>query len=103
MRSRAAVVFIIVISIVFALFLSNSTVTNSASPPPVPANFEDVAIASVAAPTGIAFTQDERLFITPQPGERRISQNGALRAPPALNIASRLCRNSERGLLGIAA
>ena len=102
MRSRAAVVFIIVISIVFALFLSNSTVTNSASPPPVPANFEDVAIASVAAPTGIAFTPDERLLITTQPGQLRIYQNGALLTTPALNIASRLCTNSERGLLGIA-
>ena len=76
-------------------------VTNSAAPP-VPPNFEDVPIASVTAPTALAFTPDGRLLITTQTGQLRIYQNGALIATPALDIASRICTNSERGLLGIA-
>jgi glucose/arabinose dehydrogenase len=87
---------------VFALFSSNFQVINSASPP-LPANFEDVAIANVAAPTALAFTPDGRLLITTQPGQLRIYQNGTLLATPALNMGSRLCTNSERGLLGVAA
>src|SRR5688572_25982998 len=85
----------------FALFFSDTRVTNSAAPP-VPPNFEDVAIASVGAPTALAFTPDGRLLITTQPGQLRIYQNGVLLATPALNISSRICTNSERGLLGIA-
>ncbi|MFL6469180.1 MAG: PQQ-dependent sugar dehydrogenase [Pyrinomonadaceae bacterium] len=100
MRYRAAAVFFIVISVVFVLYSSKSTATNSA--PPIPPNFEDVAVATVAGPTGIAFTPDERLLITTQPGQLRIYQNGALLATPALNIASRICTNSERGRLGVA-
>ena len=94
---------VVVLSCLFAaaLFSSGLEVTSSA-PLPVPPNFEDVAIASVGAPTGLAFTPDGRLLITTQTGQLRIYENGALLATPALNIASRICTNSERGLLGIA-
>src|SRR5688572_2795181 len=96
-------VLVVLLSFLFAiaLFSSDLQITNSAAPP-VPANFEDVAIASVPAPTALAFTPDGRLLITTQPGQIRIYQNGALIATPALNIGSRICTNSERGLLGIA-
>ena len=79
----------------------HSRKANSAASP-IPPNFEDAAIANVAAPTGLAFTPDERLLITTQLGQLRIYQNGALVATPALNIGSRICTNSERGLLGVA-
>ena len=68
----------------------------------LPSDFEDVAVTSVAGPTSLAFTPDGRLLITTQGGQLRVYQNGALVATPALDLASRLCTNSERGLLGIA-
>ena len=101
MSKQSALVVSLLCLTAFALFSSELQVTNSAAPP-VPANFEDVAIANVAAPTALAFTPDGRLLITTQPGQLRIYQNGALLATPALNIGSRLCTNSERGLLGVA-
>ena len=68
----------------------------------VPAGFEDALIATVAAPTGIAFTPDGRLLITTQPGRLYIVQNETLVPTPALDLAAALCTNSERGLLGVA-
>ena len=68
----------------------------------VPAGFEDSVVATVAAPTAIAFTPDGRLLITTQPGTLRIVQNGTLLPTPALNLGASLCTNSERGLLGLA-
>jgi glucose/arabinose dehydrogenase len=68
----------------------------------VPAGFEDAVVATVAAPTGLAFTPDGRLLITTQPGRLYIVQNDTLLTTPALNLAAILCTNSERGLLGVA-
>jgi glucose/arabinose dehydrogenase len=68
----------------------------------VPAGFEDTLVATVASPTGLAFTPDGRLLVTTQPGRLRIVENGVLLATPALDLASTLCTNSERGLLGVA-
>ena len=86
----------------FLAFFSSAPRKANSAASPIPPNFEDVAIATVAAPTGIAFTPDERLLITTQPGQLRIYQNGTLLATPALNISGQICSNSERGLLGIA-
>jgi glucose/arabinose dehydrogenase len=69
---------------------------------PVPAQFEDVLVANVIAPTGLAFTPDGRMLITRQYGQLRIYQNGALLATPALDLTGQLCLNNERGLLGVA-
>jgi glucose/arabinose dehydrogenase len=101
MWKQAVLVVLLSCLFVIAFFSPDTPVTTSAAPP-VPANFEDVAIASVGAPTALAFTPDGRLLITTQSGQIRIYQNGALIATPALNIGSRICTNSERGLLGIA-
>ncbi len=69
----------------------------------LPSDFEDVLVATVGAPTALAFTPDGRLLITTQGGQVRVYQNGALLATPALALpSSRLCSNSERGLLSIA-
>jgi glucose/arabinose dehydrogenase len=68
----------------------------------VPADFSDTLVTSIASPTALAFTPDGRMLIATQPGQLRVFQNGALRATPALNLAARLCANSERGLLGVA-
>ena len=68
----------------------------------LPPNFTDTLIASVGAPTAIAFTPDGRMLVTTQGGQLRIVKNGALLATPAVNLAAKLCANSERGLLGAA-
>lgn len=68
----------------------------------VPANFTDTLVAGVGAPTALAFTPDGRLLITTQPGALRIYQNGTLLVTPALTFPStKICSNSERGLLGV--
>jgi hypothetical protein len=68
MSKRA--VRIVFLSCLFAigLFASRLQVIDSAAPP-VPPNFEDVAIATVAAPTSVAFAPDGRLRISTQSGQ----------------------------------
>jgi len=78
------------------------TFWSAAAAAAVPAGFEDTLVASIASPTGLAFTPDGRILVTTQPGQLRIVENGVLLPTPALNLASILCTNSERGLLGVA-
>ena len=72
-----------------------------ASEATVPAGFADNLVTNVTAPTALAFTPDGRLLVTSQSGVLRIYKNGALLGT-ALNISSKVCSNSERGLLGVA-
>lgn len=70
----------------------------------VPTQFTDALVANVPAPTAVAFMPDGRMLLSTQPGQLRVrTAAGALLATPALNLSSRLCTNSERGLLGVAA
>lgn len=69
----------------------------------VPAGFTDSRVASVVAPTGLAATPDGRLLVSSQRGQVRVVKNGTLLATPALDLSSRICTNSERGVLGVAA
>ncbi|MFI5007921.1 MAG: PQQ-dependent sugar dehydrogenase, partial [Solirubrobacterales bacterium] len=70
----------------------------------LPTNFVDELVASVTAPTAIAFTPDGRLLITTQsPRTVRVYQAGSLLPTPALTIpAAQICTDSERGILGVA-
>jgi glucose/arabinose dehydrogenase len=69
----------------------------------LPPNFFDQLVATVGAPTALAFTPDGRLLITTQGGALRVYQAGSLLATPALTIpGAQICTNSERGLLGVA-
>lgn len=69
----------------------------------VPAGFTDSLVATLGAPTALAFTPDGRLLITTQSGALRIHQGGTLLATPALTFpASSICTASEQGLLGVA-
>ncbi len=69
----------------------------------VPSGFRDDAVATVGAPTAIAFTPDGRLLVTTQDGRLLVGQNGTLVATPALTFAAtQICSNGERGLLGVA-
>jgi glucose/arabinose dehydrogenase len=72
------------------------------TPTPVPTRREDALVANIGGPTAIAFAPDGRLLITTQGGQLRVYQNGNLLATPALDLSSRVCSNSERGLLGVA-
>jgi glucose/arabinose dehydrogenase len=83
---------------VFTLLISTAATVRAA----LPAGFQDTLIASVAAPTALAFTPDGRLLITTQTGQLRVVQNGTLLATSALNLSASICTNSERGLLGVA-
>src|SRR5262249_7074929 len=68
----------------------------------VPASFTDSLVAGVASPTDVAFLPDGRLLVTTQPGKLRLVANGALQSTPVLDLSSRLCTNSERGMLSVA-
>jgi glucose/arabinose dehydrogenase len=75
----------------------------SAAPAAVlPAGFTDSLVASLSAPTALAFTPDGRLLVTSQSGALRVVQDGTLLDTPALDFGSGICSDNERGLLGIA-
>ncbi|MGH2531440.1 MAG: DUF7594 domain-containing protein [Thermomicrobiales bacterium] len=71
------------------------------TPAAVPNNFTDTAIATVGAPTDLAFTPDGRMLIATQGGRLRLYVNGSLRSTPALDLSGRVCADFERGLLGV--
>jgi glucose/arabinose dehydrogenase len=64
--------------------------------------FKDQLVASVGRPTALAFTPDGRMLIATQPGQLRVYKGRQLLQTPALDLSSRICSNSERGLLGVA-
>ncbi|HEY8559113.1 MAG TPA: PQQ-dependent sugar dehydrogenase [Pyrinomonadaceae bacterium] len=100
MSSR--IVFFVGCFFVFSLLVLSSKISVKTVSAAIPPDFEDALVASVGGPTALAFTPDGRLLITTQGGQVRVVENGALSATPALNLAARLCTNSERGLLGVA-
>jgi len=67
----------------------------------LPANFIDEQVTLAANPTAIDFAPDGRLLITRQPGEL-IVRAGATNTSAVTFPASKICSNSERGLLGVA-
>lgn len=73
-----------------------------AAQPSLPVGFTDTLVASVGDPTAIAFLPDGRMLVTSQNGMIRIFDGTALLSTPALDLRSRVCSSSERGLLGIA-
>jgi glucose/arabinose dehydrogenase len=68
----------------------------------LPSGFEDQLLTSASNPTALAFTPDGRMLVATKPGQLRVYKNGQLLQTPALNISSKICTNSERGLLGVA-
>ena len=65
-----------------------------------PEGFSDERVTGVPAPTALAFTPDGRMLVTSKPGRLYVYENG--QRTQALNISSRVCATSERGLLGVA-
>ena len=58
----------------------------SAATATVTAGFTDSLVASVAAPTALAFTPDGRLLVASQSGALRVVQGGTLVGTPALDF-----------------
>ena len=82
--------------------LASVVVTASPAQAVVPTGFADELVTAVGGPTALAFTPDGRMLITTQAGAVRVVQNGSLVSSPAITLSSRICTNSERGLLGVA-
>jgi len=68
----------------------------------LPPGFEERQVASLPAPTALAFLPDGAMLVATQRGQLRLVRDGALRDAPVLDLAGRACTNSERGLLGVA-
>ena len=68
----------------------------------LPPGFCDALVAAIGAPTALAFTPDGRLLVTSQGGTLRVISGGALLPTAALTLGTKVCSNSERGLLGVA-
>ena len=101
MRSRGRVVQVLVAALVAAGV--TAVVSQPASAATVPTGFTDALVADVDNPTAIAFTADGRMLVAQQAGRLRVrTAAGSLLSTPALDLAGRLCTNSERGLLGVA-
>jgi glucose/arabinose dehydrogenase/PKD repeat protein len=84
------------------LSLGYWTLPSNALAATVPSGFDDSLVAVVARPTGLAFTPDGRMLIVTRIGPVRIYEGGTLLPTPAIDLASRLCIDNERGLLGVA-
>jgi glucose/arabinose dehydrogenase len=78
--------------------------STSARAATAPTGFTDSRVAGVGAPTALAFTPDGRMLVSTQQGKIQVfDKKGTLLKDGALNLpASKLCSNSERGLLGVA-
>lgn len=68
----------------------------------VPAGFEDRLVTAVPSPVATAFAPDGRIFVTSRGGRLWVYKDGQLLPDPALSIVSKVCANSERGLVGAA-
>lgn len=68
----------------------------------LPPDFTDSLVASLPAPTALAFTPDGRVLVTSQAGALRVVQAGSILPTPALDLTSAVCSDGERGLLGVA-
>jgi glucose/arabinose dehydrogenase/PKD repeat protein len=93
------------LAVLLVVFFGTTSVSEATTPP----EFSDVKVVAasdntnVANPTSLDFTPDGRMLITTQTGNLMVFQNGALVPTPALSFpSSKLCFNSERGLLGVA-
>ncbi len=75
--------------------------TGSAAASNAPVGFSDTVVATLPAPTGLAWTPDGRMLVTQQAGLLRVVRDGALKPTPALDLTGSDCNNSERGLLSV--
>lgn len=102
MGRRGAAVVAAVAVLVTVLAVAGAPPTGAAAESVVPPGFVDRPVASMPAPTALAFTPDGRMLVTTQAGTIRVVRRGNLVATPALDHVAETCDQSERGMLGIA-
>jgi glucose/arabinose dehydrogenase len=88
------------VALVVAVLLGTGFVAPASAA--APSGFSDQLLTAVGGPTALAFVSPNRLLIASQSGQLWVYQNGALLPAPALDLAGKICANSERGLLGVA-
>jgi glucose/arabinose dehydrogenase/PKD repeat protein len=86
----------LLLAVLLALPASGSAAT-------LPAGFSDSLVANVPQPTALAFTPDGGLLVTSKDGRLWVQAGSTPPAAPALDLSARVCQQSERGLLGVAA
>jgi len=96
---RGKLVSILVLTLAVAALMPLAPMEAAAS---LPLGFTDQFLFSLEQPTAIAFTPDGRMLVTSKPGQLFIAIGGAVRATPTLDLSSKVCVNSERGLEGVA-
>jgi glucose/arabinose dehydrogenase/PKD repeat protein len=84
------------------LLLAMALMAQAARAITLPSGFSDAQVTKLTAPTAFAFTPDGRILITNQDGRLVVYKNGAQLATPAIDLTSKVCREKERGLLGVA-
>ena len=94
--------FVFVLCLLLAGLLPGLAAPSTAVAATVPAGFSDSLVASLGAPTALAFTPDGRLLVTTQGGQLYVIQGDQPPTPAAPDLPARVCSNSERGLLGVA-
>ena len=99
---RISVVVLAMAAVATSLVALITMTESPAAAATLPSGFEDQLVASTRNPTALAFTPDGRMLVATQPGQLRMYKNEQLLQTPALDISSKICANSERGLLGVA-
>ena len=79
-----------------------ATATGAVAGEALVAGFADELVATVPAPTALAFTPDGRMLVTSKAGTLRVIRPTAPCSAGRARPGRRLCTNSERGLLGVA-
>jgi glucose/arabinose dehydrogenase len=93
---RSAVAIVGVVLALTGLTAVTLPGTAAAAPPPLTSTL----VASIAAPTALAFLPNGVLLATNQAGKLYVVRNGT--PNQVHDLGPRICTNSERGLLGIA-
>src|SRR5918997_4361205 len=102
MRTFAVLLASMALAVLLASAVTMLTTEKRAAATTLPPGFEDRLLASASKPIALAFTPDGRMLVATQPGQLRVYKNGQLLQTPALNLSSKVCTNSERGMLGVA-
>lgn len=97
-RRSASLVAALVIALVGAMAPPYAGPVSAAT---LPAGFTDNLVTAVGAPTDFAFLPNGSIYITTQAGQVHQYSSGP-GTTVSLDLAAKLCSNSERGLLGIA-
>ena len=84
------------------MLLAGPGVDKASAEPSLPLGFVDQHVAVISQPTALAFTPDGRILVTSKPGQLRVIKNDQLIGTPAIDLASKICSDLERGLVGVA-